>query len=224
MTKSSLIEKLAFPESGSDLSLEAADFEYEVEIYLKGFDIEQIKSMATTHCSQEQWGIYIPKTAANASGGSIRVRKSVSVDDETKFELTTKTEAGDQGKFEHEIDTDAAQFEQFKRLADQGLIKTRYEFPGEVNGVQFKYEVDVFFDARGNLVPWVKIDAELPEGTVFDKSTIPLTFEEIIIITPELKGTDEVLKARVAKLYNEHFRAMNVYVGTDAPPIEEAAA
>jgi len=213
---SDLIEDLAFTRvESAEASFEASSVEYEVEIYLEGFDIEEIKSKAVTHCSQEQWGIFVPKTDANASSGSIRVRKSVSVDDETKYELTTKTSAGDSGKNEHEIDTDDVQFEQFKRFADQGLIKTRYEFPGQLEGgIDFTYEVDVFYNARGELVPWVKIDAELPVGTPFNPEMIPLTYTDRILITPELKGRNEVLEKKIANLYEKYFRAMNVYVGT----------
>lgn len=215
-----LIEKLAFVD-GDEESFEASQIEYEVEVYLKDYDIAQVKSMATSQCSQEQWGIYVPKTDDNASSGSLRVRKTTDQELVVKYEQATKTNAGDQGKNEHELETDEVQFNMFKQLADQGLIKTRFEVPGQLaSGFDFKYELDAFYNNRGMLVPWLKIDIELPPGTAFDPSLIPFKYDEMIIITPEQKGVDKATEDKVAELYKTYFTSKNAGV----PAIDEPLA
>lgn len=207
-----LIESLAFPEAVSSESFEMSAVEYEVEVYLKGFDLDEIKSKATKQSGQEQWGIFVPKTDKNASSASIRIRLTNEEGSDGVYVLTTKTDLGDRGKHEHEINTDTVHFDMFKQIADQGLVKTRYEIPGEQNGLEFKYEVDVFYNAQGEMVPWAKIDVELPEGTSYDATQLPLKYDEIIVITPEDKVGNDTLKAKVADLYERFFRTMNVYV------------
>lgn len=209
-----IIEQLAF-QSGSASSFEAAAIEYEIEIYLEGFDIEEIKAQASSQEVQEQWGIYVPKTDANASGGSMRVRRTDTADGVSKFEHTTKLERIGAGKPEHEVEAHPDLFEMYKLMADQGLIKTRYNVPAELtSGVKYVLEVDVFYNKLGELVPWCKIDAEFPEGSevTLTKEDIPFSYTDIIIATPEQKGEDKDLSKRIGSLYAKYFRTPNVAV------------
>lgn len=210
----SIIEQVAFA-AGSSESFEAAKIEYEIEVYLEGYDIEEIKSKASSYEVQEQWGIYVPKTEQNASGGSMRVRRTDSKEGESKFVHTTKLERIGAGKPEHEVDAHPDLFEMYKQLADQGLIKTRYNIPAQLqNGVDFVLEVDVFFNKKGEMVPWCKIDAEFPEDSdvKLTKEDIPLSYTDIIICTPEQKAEDKPLAKRIAELYAKYFRTPNVHV------------
>lgn len=209
----SLIEQMAFVQV-SDSSLEAAGVEYENEIYLRGFDINEIKAKATSHEGQEQWGIYVPKADGNASSGSIRVRKTIDMEGGSIFELATKTEMGEKGKFETEIPSIEEMFVQFQMLADQGLVKIRYNIPGQLDdGTTFVYQVDCFWNKDGNLVPWCKIDAEFTNPVTLNPEEIPFGREEIIIVTPESKTENaNGLKEKIAGLYEEFFRSKNIHV------------
>lgn len=210
----SIIEEMAFY-GGSLDSFEAATVEYEIEIYLEGFDIEEIKAAASSHEVQEQWGIYVPKTDANASGGSMRVRRTDEMGQGSVFVNTTKLERPGAGKPEHEVDAHPDLFEMYKQLADQGLVKTRYNVPAQLqNGTDYTLEVDVFYNKTGELVPWCKIDAEFPEGSdvKLTKDDIPFSYSDIIICTPEQKGEDKALSKRIGELYTKYFRSPNVHV------------
>lgn len=214
MQKTCMIEKMAFPEPES--SFESGNMEYEIEVYLKGFDFEQIRSMASSHEGQEQWGAYIPKSDNNASFGSLRVRKTIHPDGESEYEFCTKTDGGPNGKVEEPDPVRPAQLEQFKLFCDQGLIKTRYKVPGKFeDGVEFVWEIDLFTNKRGELVDWAKIDIELkePRPGGLNVSEIPFTHEEVLVITPEEKaeGTGKH-KDQIKELYEKYFRTDNVYV------------
>lgn len=212
--KSSLIELMAFHVNTPDYSIESSDIEYEVEIYITGFDMDQIRSMSSSNERQEQWGIYVPKTAENASKGGVRVRK-VEVDDtDVEYILTSKCSLEERGNSEAEVSTNELMFDHFKHLADQGLIKHRFVIPQETStGVKYTLEVDVFKNKLGEMVPWLKVDAELPEGTVLTPGDIPLKYDEIIIVTPAMKA-DNVngINERMGELYSKYFRTNNVYV------------
>jgi hypothetical protein len=214
MFKPCLIDQLAFNEPTAEF--ESKNLEYELEVYLKGFDVEQIKSMAVSHEGQEQWGIYVPKTPKNASDGSLRVRKTIHPDDRVEYEFCTKTNAGDKGKVEVPDPSREEQLEQFKLMADQGLIKTRFIIPGSFeNGIEFKWEVDLFLNKEGKIVPWAKVDIELnPDDPRPDVKNfpVPFTHDEVIIISPEMKADGTGPKEKIAELYEKYFRTENVYV------------
>lgn len=210
----SLIEQLAFTEPG-EASFESGNLEYELEVYINDFDIDQIKSLATSYEGQEQWGVYIPKTAGNASDGSIRVRKTIHPDGGIVYEFCTKTSAGDKGKVEEEDPSREGQLEQFRRMADQGLIKTRYNVPGKFDdGTQFTWQVDTFTNKKGELVPWAKIDVELKEARPqkFTADEIPFLHSELIVISPEEKAAGNGQKEKIQDLYEKYFRTGNLYV------------
>lgn len=212
--KQCLMEQLAFG-SDNEESFEASGVEYENEIYLRGYDIDEIKAKASSYEGQEQWGIFVPKTPQNASSGSLRVRRTDCPDGRTIYEDACKTNLGPEGKLEDEKLVTSTRFNQFKLLADQGLIKTRYVVDStlEDKDVNFKFELDVFYNKRGELVPWVKIDAELPQGVELEPGDIPFKYEEIIIITPASKAANTGgINAKVGELYEKYFRTPNVHV------------
>lgn len=211
----SLIEQLAFADCGPDASFESSGVEYENEIYLLGFDIDEIKAKARGWEGQEQWGIYIPKTPKNASSGNIRVRRTDCVEGSTTFEETCKTDMGEQGKLEDNLLTTVTRFNQFKLLADQGLIKTRYFVDStlEEKDIHFKFELDVFYNKKGDPVPWVKVDAELPPGTELEAGDIPFKYDEILIVTPAAKAANtNGINQKIGELYEKYFRTPNVHV------------
>jgi hypothetical protein len=198
-------------------SFEGSGIEYEVEIYLENFDLSQIQAMASSKEHQEQWGIYVPKTDQNASGGSLRVRKTIFQDGTTLLEDCCKTELGENGKFEDESTVSEARFKQFELLADQGLIKVRYVVPSETRvGVAFKYEVDVFYNKAGELVPWAKVDVEFEKGTVLSPDEIPFTRDTLLFVTPEDKAADkDGIRAKVGAMYKKYFCATNKFVSAE---------
>lgn len=211
----SIIEQLAFARHDAEASFEDVQIEYEVEGYLKGFDLEEIKSRSSAVEHQEQWGIYVPKTDANASAGSLRVRKSIAPDLVETYVQTTKLQGDAKGKPEAEHGTNVDLFEMYKQMADQGLVKVRYDVPAKTvaEGIDFKFELDVFYNNRGELVPWVKIDAELPEGIKLTKEDFNFACEEMIIVTPEDKINNVGgIREKIGELYTTYFRTTNMYV------------
>jgi hypothetical protein len=214
MTMTSIIERLAFANPEEEASFEASGMEYENEIYISGYDLNQIVTTATYHEGQEQWGIFVPKSDQNASSGSIRVRMTEHEDASVVYEQTTKTDAKEKGKLENERPSDEVMFGQFKLMADQGLIKMRYVIEAQTrDGEPFKFEVDIFRNGKGEVVPWAKIDAELPDGYELTPEEIPFTHDELIILTPAMKVDRQAeVNKKVAKLYETYFRSPNVHV------------
>lgn len=131
-------------------------------------DLDALKALAADVEEQVQFSIIKPN-------GTVRVR---SVNDQ-EFELTTKVwTAGVVGKKEATNPTSKDQFDDFSKIADSGMRKTRFIVP--IDGTEgtwvpnednptpkyegrLFWEFDVFFDNAGNLIPWVKIDLEVPE-------------------------------------------------------------
>lgn len=213
MSKVSLIEQMAFHRDDAP-SFESAAQEWEIEIYLKGYDIDEVRSKSTYNELQEQWGIYVPKSDENAAAGSMRARSTiVAGEEDPKYEFAVKIDEGEKGKGEDEDACSPARFLMLKKLADQGLIKNRFNINSTLeNGTQYVLECDAFSNHKGELVPWLKIDAELPEGSTLTPGDIPLRYEEIIIVTPGEKAKNPELGKKIGALYNEYFRTKNVLV------------
>lgn len=174
---------------------EASNIEYEVEIYAIPRSLPDVLSMAKFHEQQEQWGIYVPKTEKNSSDGNIRVRKSVDVEGNVSYVSCSKTKLPDGSRQEEEFESSEIQFNQFRAMASDGLIKTRYQLPISVSGKDIVLEIDVFKDAR-----WIKIDAEVDPGTKISKDDIPFEIDEIVIVDPS--EPDPTVKEKVAKIYD----------------------
>jgi hypothetical protein len=212
MQKQSLIETLAFHRfEESEVSTEATQNEYEVEIYAILKNPDEVIQKASSHELQEQWGCFIPKTAANAGSMSIRVRMTQLADEEPGYVLCSKTDGGELGRKEVEHDSCRDQFDQFRMAADQGLKKIRYNVPHHLESIatDIVYQVDMFRNTKGELVPWAKIDAEVQPGTKIAPSDIPFEYTELIIVTPEAKKADAALREKIGRLYAKYFRTAN---------------
>lgn len=127
------------------------------EILDKAFQVEK----------QEQWSILVDKNDKNKSGGSVRVRKTIivenGVDSAPTYALTAKSKFGDGDCAEVNCEVSEDMFKVFKAIAESGMIKTRYKFyNNQIASVyartRFIVEMDVFAGTE-----WVKIDVEAPK-------------------------------------------------------------
>lgn len=173
--------------------------EREVEVYGYLEDLNEL-SKADSFIQQEQWGVYISNPDGNS--GNIRVR---SINGGNEYILTTKVKDGINGNLETEQPTTKDMFNAFKRLATDGLNKTRYLF--KTSNEDIVFEVDVFL-RNGKYSNWVKIDIELPgEGDLnhwLDQlPELPITLTDIRVIAPGKKRpADEEF---VKKLFSSEF-------------------
>lgn len=214
--KDDLVELVAFAPSMEDVmnSIPAeapngeSKKEIEWEIYGRIKDLGDLKK-ATHSELQEQWGIPIHQSDKNVASGNIRVR---AINDE-KYVLTSKIkEKG--GNDEVEEDTSEARFLHFKKLADAGLRKQRFFFP--IEGTDFIWEVDGFYNALGQLQPWVKIDLEVDaDFDLDDLPDLPFEMEDVRVIRPGKKNEEDL--AFVRKLFDEYFNLDNVLKDKHAP-------
>ena len=184
--------------------------EKELEIYGTLRDMSVLEQ-ATGWEAQEQWGLYIPKTAKNGGSGGPRVRKTTKSTGEITFVLTTKVKEVD-GNKECEQDTSEDMFKLFRQLAESGLLKKRFFFP--IGDTGLKFEVDVFCGNDGQPVPEVKIDLEIPEDLApnFDPSQVKLPFEmdNVRIIAPGRKNEEDLKYVR--KLFSEKYDVPNPHL------------
>lgn len=145
-----------------------ANAEKEYVFYAKLDDFDILKD-ATHSEFQEQWSLKIDKSADNYCSGRIRIRKTVANGEVTyvqtiKTPITSPVNTGygddvavpdaSQNMLEVAINASEDAFAQFKLIADQGMIKTRYVFP--INGTDLKFEVDAFHLPDGKMSEWVK--------------------------------------------------------------------
>lgn len=191
------------------VSLEAGDFaaaedaKTEVELehtwYGQMTDLKELEK-ATSVTKQEQWSVPA-KPEDCRYGGSIRVRKSV-CNGETSFMMCLKAfEKGKQGCLENEFEINAATFEQFRRVSDSGMIKTRYTFP--IEGTDFAFEVDVYPETD-----WVKIDLEVNDPK-FAIPEMPVAIKGLIKDNP-MQRTPEQEKL-IDELMKRYFRCSNPF-------------
>lgn len=193
--------------------------EKEYTVFAQLLDFSQL-SQASRVIKQEQWGVHIPKGEQNAVEGNIRVRKVEEEGKEPEYHLTTKVKMGEGDKLECTVLTTEANFTQFAFLANDGMIKERYEFP--IEGTELKWEIDVYRKPDGTNHSWCRLDLEVPS---FDTKLpeLPIEFGEVIL--PEGYGDmdKEERSERVAKLYAEVFRAPNKYLKRGEQNVAEQA-
>lgn len=213
----SLLEDVYF--AGGVVSLEdinagqTPNKEVEYEIYGRVRDLGELQKAAKKEL-QEQWGLHVDKTADNAATGGVRVR---CIDDE-KYILTSKVKING-GNEEEEVETTPGMFIHFKKLADKGLRKMRFFFP--VEGTDFTYEVDAFYNSAGQFVPWVKIDLELPAGSesLDALPELPFEMDDVVVVPPGKKSEEHLAFCR--SLFKEHFDMPNQFVDRHAPAMEQ---
>lgn len=186
------------PSGAEEVAQEAQEALEEIEylFFLKIDDFDQLKQ-AKGKESQEQWSILFQKEKVE---NVIRVRRSVKEGEET-FTLTSKVNFAElDGKWELEREVERAHFDQVKGMAQDGLIKERYFFP--VDGTDLTWEVDVFYDAQGNPVEWVKLDLEVPArlGKLPD---YPIKHTEVFDAQFEERTPEQ--HQFVTDLFNKHY-------------------
>lgn len=174
---------------------------------------------------QEQYGIYIPRTDKNAGEGNIRIRKITKRNGHVSYEMTTKSFLKDY-KVEVTVATSEANFQQFKVLAESGMLKHRYTFKDKSSGLA--WSVDAIPDGNGGYYPWVRCEIEVKS---LDDKVPPLPLEtEEMIQPPELNSeiTQEQyqertrpLMARFFTLPNPHLEKKEAYTNTDLKTDEE---
>ncbi len=219
----SLIEQLNMLEK--DTSFEASEVEFEFELYLENPDMDTIRSMSVSKHEQEQWGILVPNTDKNLTGGTIRVRRTIVDDGAVLFTQAIKSKTLEGTDLETEIVIDGAMFEHFSKMSDNGLRKVRYHVPFvSENGIELMIEFDTFTTTSGEVIPWVKVDVEIPEGIDGSKLVTANFFEtemkiehaRVIFVHPGLKVSSDpeakkVLK-EVAGLYEKYFVSGNKHL------------
>lgn len=199
--------------------------QHEIEHVLFGRleDFSQLEA-AASKVEQEQWNICVEQTDANAGSGGVRVRKTVIEGSDPLYELTTKIRVeGDSDQaakaaIETTVPTTKDQFESFRFLCDDGLIKDRYRFP--IIGTEMVWEVDCFKKDDGGYQEWVKIDLEVPSADTAIPD-LPLKFAEVIF--PEGYGREGDQSAKLDEIW-QSFYTPNPYraqtaVGDGAPDV-----
>ena len=187
--------------------------EIEHTFYGRISDMKDLELAASSE-HQEQWQLRIPKTAENAGSGGIRVRKTIpSGGSEVQYVLTTKLKSGDEGdQIEVPIPTTEDNFEQFKKLSTDGMIKDRYFFP--VPDSELVWEIDMFFlPGRGagskEYYDFCKIDLEVKDRSA-PIPELPIHFTELI--TAKFGDRTDAEEARVNALYHNEFVAKNQFI------------
>ena len=198
-----------------------ASFEREYVFYAKLTD-PSILEKASHVESQEQWSMNVEKTDKNYCSGRIRIRKT---DDNGKISyvqtiktpikpMQADTEASDttvpdasQNMLEVAIDASEDAFKQFKLIADQGMIKTRYSFP--IEGTELKFEVDVFHLPNGEKSQWVKIDLEVDQPLESIPS-LPEGFSDAIMNQKDDQTDEE--RQLIRSLYETVFLTKNEHL------------
>ena len=95
-------------------------------------------------------------------------------------------------------------FEMFKLMADQGMIKTRYNLP--VEGTNLVFEVDRFVLPNGEFSEWVKVDLEV-KGKLTELPKLPEAFTDVIYNQKDQQTEEE--KELVWRLYETVFLTKN---------------
>lgn len=134
--------------------------------------------------------------------GCIRVRRTEEADGDVEYILTGKGwNNGSAKKLEAEQETAKDMFELFKRIADSGMVKTRYTVKDD-NG---EWEFDVFYDADGNEHEWCKVDLEDSSAGL---SEIPITLLDVFEDAPHARTAE--LQAKVSDLYDNYFTTKGI--------------
>ncbi len=204
-----------------DDSSGVASTEVEYVYYAKLKD-PSILEKATHTEAQEQWNFKVAKSDKNVAEGRLRVRKTT-IDGKVDYVLTIKTEQKALQATTTQINTNtllASQnlrevgleatedvFEMFKLMADQGMIKTRYNLP--VEGTNLVFEVDRFVLPNGEFSEWVKVDLEV-KCKLTELPKLPEGFTDIIYNQKDNQTEEE--KELVWRLYETVFLTKNTGV------------
>lgn len=179
--------------------------EKEIVFYGKIVDHDALKK-ADRKEEQEQWEIR-SKDDSNQYGGCIRIRCI----DGKKYILTTKTFKPDKGNLsetEVELAPEVGKnmLEEFKKLSSGGMVKTRYFF--DVPDSDLIWEVDVYFDEKGEPRKWCKIDLEVSDFRV-KRPELPIELTDVREIPAKNRSEDD--QRFLEKLMAREFIAPNPY-------------
>ena len=161
-------------------------------------------SKATMKENQEQWEIKVPKTDSNGGAGRIRIRKTTDSNGTTEYVMTTKLANDDGSDTEVPIPTTQANFEQFQKIAETGMIKDRYSF--HIEGSALVFEVDMFIKPEGGYHDWCKIDIEV-DSLNTPLPPMPITLDNLITSNPNDHTDAE--RAQITALYAHAFLTPN---------------
>lgn len=211
-----LTQGFNFAMEGDSSGVTSTETEY--VFYAKLAD-PSILEKATRIEAHEQWSFKVPKTDKNAAEGRMRIRKTV-VDGREEYVLTMKTELKAPGALNTQTNSSAPAasqsmrevglvasndaFEMFKRMSDQGMIKTRYNLP--IEGTDVVFEVDRFVLTNGEWSSWVKIDLEV-KGKLDTLPKLPEGFTDVIYNQKDQQTEEE--KELIWRLYEEVFLTKN---------------
>lgn len=228
------------------LALEAEptgkNMETEIAIFAKIGNAEGLKEASHVEHQEQLEGNY-------STQGRCRCRK-ITIGDDVTYEHTIKIPFGDAGagiKSVKEITEPVSEdfYEQFRKVAEKMLKKTRYVFQSEnstvsAGGVEShlpppKYEVDVFEKPDGTTSDWVKIDVELDAILAF-LNAIPNGQKEYNLTVKvshlpfEPKGSficgqaTPEQKELMDRIWNTEFRQLPILLAPDAQPTEDPNA
>lgn len=167
--------------------------EVELTIYAELVSIDQVEACAIERKRMEQWDI-----PTDTDKGRMRIRKI----DDLQLLLTSKTyRPGFYGALEHNSVINKGQFENIRRMCENGHYKTRLVIPFQNH--PFKWEVDLYYNSTGGFSNWVKIDLEefdpsreVPEELPFDCKRIILSDD------PNISEAD---KRQIKQLWEEEW-------------------
>lgn len=179
--------------------------EKELVYYGKIVDLDELKK-ADRKESQEQWEIR-SKDDSNAYGGCVRIR---CINGKT-YILTTKTFKPDKGHLsetETELPEEVGKnmLEEFKKLSSGGMVKTRYFY--DVPDSDLVWEVDVYYDEKGEPRTWCKIDLEVSDLRVA-RPELPITLKEVREIPAKNRSEDD--QRFLERLMDREFISPNPY-------------
>lgn len=182
-----------------------ARLEREFTYYGKLTDLKALDG-AKSKEAQEQWSVRTEISDDRLYAGETRVRKSVKDGGAPTYVLTNKCfKTTDNGKMEAEVEISADFFEQFKKIASQGMIKTRYTFPREDGLV---WEVDIYQTREGKTAAWCKIDLEVPDDREAPRDfPVPLTD----VIEGDHRKRTEAERLKVREILDKVFLIPNAF-------------
>ena len=131
------------------------------------------------------------QSSLKGKGGTIRVRETTALG-QVRYTLTAKAYSGRGDADEASTPTSKDLHEVFRAITGESMDKIRYTFP--IEGTSFKWEVDVFIDAKGNPKDWIKIDLEVPD-VINEFPPLPVVLADMIF-----GGNSEYTQEQKAKL------------------------
>lgn len=169
-----------------DLTLLGASSEKETELIFIALMRDPKELLRSDHKQRiEQWALSTNYPfPGDSEAGVMRVRMY----DDKDMEFTTKLygNADTTGKSyvghadEHNMPIHKGMFEQVKAMAPIGEIKVRHIF--NIPGSDLKWEIDTYYDRNNRVVPWCKVDLEVPADRLkdFKIPPFPIQFDEVI--------------------------------------------